>query len=111
MSHSTVPEQFAELEPIVARWARPTERERFANRLGSSLHELDAMYQQLLPRFDEIMAYLDRKPAGPAQLDEADRNLAYLAMAAMENARSVEVWRKVDVHSANFTPDRIQFYQ
>ena len=111
MSPSTLPEQFTDLEPLAARWARPTEQERFANRIASSLQDLDAQYEELLPRLDEIMSYLDGKPAEPAQLDEHDRNLAYLAMAAMENARSVEVWRKVDVHSANFTPDRIQFYQ
>lgn len=111
MSPDQLPRQFAELEPIAARWARPTERERFANRVASSLEELDAMYQVLLPRMDDILRYLADKPADPGQLDPADRNLAHLAMAAMENARSVEVWRKVDVHSANFTPDRIQFYQ
>lgn len=111
MSNNALPRQFAELEPNVERWARPTERERFANRTGSSLEELDAMYRALLPRMDDILAYLDAKPADPALLDPADRNLAYLAMAAMENARSVEVWRKVDVHCANFAPERIQFFQ
>lgn len=111
MSPSMLPEQFSGLEAVAMRWARPTERERFANRIASPLQDLDAMYQELLPRLEDIMTYLALKPADPAQLDEADRNLAYLAMAAMENARSVEVWRKVDVHSANFTPDRIQFFQ
>lgn len=111
MSRSALPAQFAGLEHYVAHWAAATERERFANRVGGSLEDLDAMYEALLPRMDEILTYLDGKPADPEQLDQADRNLAYLAMAAMENARSVEVWRKVDVHSANFPPSRIQFYQ
>lgn len=111
MSSNVLPAQFAELEPHVPRWVAATERERFANRIGSSLDELDGMYQALLPRMDEILTYLDTKPADADQLDPADRNLAFLAMAAMENARSVEVWRKVDVHSANFQPSRIQFYQ
>lgn len=111
MSPSILPAPFAAFEPLLARWVRATERERFANRIGSSLTDLDAMYRDLLPRMDEILAYLDTRPADLDQLDQADRNLACLAMAAMENARSVEVWRKADVHCANFAPNRIQFYQ
>lgn len=111
MSPDLLPPHFAELEPLVVRWARPTERERFAGRISSSLDELDAMYQTLLPRMEAILVHFADKPSDPAVLPANDRNLAFLAMAAMENARAVEVWRKVDVHSVNFPPSRIRFFQ
>lgn len=111
MPDELLPPQFAALTPFVTRWAKPTEGERFATRVASSLEDLDALYQAMLPQLDNILAYLSDKPADLESLTPEDRNLAHLAMAAMENSRAVEVWRKVDVHSANFAPSRIHFHQ
>ena len=44
-----LPEQFAELEPFLG-WALPTEKERYAKRVASSMDELQAIYDAAFPR-------------------------------------------------------------
>ncbi len=45
---ATLPPAFADLEPYAA-WSLPTERERFAKRLASSMEELESFYDAALP--------------------------------------------------------------
>ena len=58
---SILPAAFADLEPY-AQWSLPTESERFAMRLSSSMDELQAFYDAALPRLDAAVAYLDEFP-------------------------------------------------
>jgi hypothetical protein len=50
-----LPEGFAELEPLVP-WSLETEPERSAKRQASSMEELQALYDAVLPRAEEIFA-------------------------------------------------------
>ncbi len=69
-----LPPEFADLEPF-ADWCLPTEAERYAKRLASSMEEMQAFYDAAFPRLDQMTAYLDarrprlapgRRPATPA---------------------------------------------
>ena len=53
---SQLPPEFADLEPF-AGWALPTERERYAHRLSSTMQELQAFYEAALPRLDDAAVY------------------------------------------------------
>ena len=55
----TLPEGFAELEPYVDDWAKPTRAERYATRLSKPLDELVEFYDAIAPRAEEAIAYLD----------------------------------------------------
>ena len=59
MSARALPERFADLEPWVADWARPTRAERYAARLSKTTEELEAFYDAVAPRAEEAIAYLD----------------------------------------------------
>ena len=55
-----LPSEFAELEPFAAEWCLATERERWAQRMSSSMDELQAFYDAMLPRVPEAIAYCDQ---------------------------------------------------
>ena len=59
MSASQLPARFADLEPWVAEWAKPTRAERYAVRLSKSTQELEAFYDAIAPRAEEAIAHLD----------------------------------------------------
>ena len=54
-----LPDGFAELEPYVADWAKPTRAERYATRLAKPFAETVAFYDAIAPRAEEAIAYLD----------------------------------------------------
>lgn len=54
----TLPAPFADLEPWVADWARPTRRERYQTRLSKPIEELEAFYDAIAPRAEQAIAYL-----------------------------------------------------
>ena len=62
MDTTRLPSEFADLEPFAAKWCLPTERERFAARLASSMDEMQALYDAAMPRADAAMTYLDQYP-------------------------------------------------
>ncbi|MFB4298774.1 hypothetical protein [Actinomadura sp. NTSP31] len=54
-----LPARFAELEPWVADWARPTRQERYDMRLSKTFDELAAFYDAIAPRAEEAIEYLN----------------------------------------------------
>ena len=90
----TLPADFADLEPF-ADWAMPTERERYARRLASTMDELQAFYDAAFARLDNGTAYLKQ-----VQLDgisEEDRRLLWLFSSLVTVSFPVEVWRQARV--------------
>ncbi len=63
MSDALLPAEFSDLEPFAATWCLPTERERFAQRMASSMDEMQAFYDAFFPRAEEAIAYCDTVPA------------------------------------------------
>lgn len=71
MRESLLPNAFAELEPFVG-WALGSETQRNNKRLASTLVEITAFVEAILPRIEEVAQYIDQHaqnavPAGSAQ--------------------------------------------
>jgi len=88
---SQLPPEFADLEPF-AGWALPTERERYAHRLSSTMQELQAFYEAALPRLDDAAVYLDQFPLD-ALPDDAAR-LLQLCYSLISVTFPVDAWRQ-----------------
>lgn len=56
---TALPAPFADLEPWVADWARPTRQERYDMRLSKTFDELAAFYDAIAPRAEEAITYLN----------------------------------------------------
>jgi hypothetical protein len=88
-------------------YARPTERERHAYRLGTPIERLDEVYAALLVRIEAMIAHLDEFDI--KALPAPEQNLLYLAFAFVEVASSVELLRSPDVPEG-FAPARFKVH-
>jgi hypothetical protein len=88
---STLPAQFAELEPYL-EWALPTERERYDKRVATPMPELQAFYDAVFPRFEEAAEYLEQFAMD--ELPDDAKNLLWLCSALVTVSFPVEVWRQ-----------------
>lgn len=88
---TALPPAFADLEPF-ADWSLPTEKERFAKRLSSSMDELQTFYDAAFPRLDDAVAYLDQFPLN--ELPEDALHLLQLYYSLMNVSFPIEVWRQ-----------------
>jgi hypothetical protein len=102
-SEQTLPAGFEDLEPFVGAWSLASERERNHKRLSSSMSEIQALYDALLPRMDEIIGYLNKQPLN--NMPEDARRLFLLSLALAEIAPAVEFYKQPDVVDG-FPPDR-----
>ena len=87
----TLPAEFSDLAPFAA-WALPSERDRYALRISSTMAELQAFYDAAFGRMEAAMAYLDRYELDTMP-DDA-RNLLWLFCALITVSFPVEVWRQ-----------------
>jgi hypothetical protein len=55
----SLPDGFADLEPYVADWARPTRSERYAMRLSKSIDELEEFYDAIAPHAEAAVEHLN----------------------------------------------------
>ena len=88
---NTLPAAFSELEPY-ADWALPTERERYAKRIASSMDELQGFYDAAFPRLEDATTYLEQY--GMDDLPEEAQRLLRLYCALVTVSFPVEVWRQ-----------------
>jgi hypothetical protein len=86
-----LPAQFADLEPLVD-WALPSEADRYAKRLSSSMDELQAFYDAAFPRLDDGAEYLES--VSIEGISDEDRNLLWLFCSLVTVSFPVEVWRQ-----------------
>lgn len=86
-----LPPEFADLEPF-ADWCLPTEAERYAKRLASSMDEMQAFYDAAFPRLEQILVYLDGLPFD--DLPEDAGQLLRLSYSLVNVSFPVEVWRQ-----------------
>jgi hypothetical protein len=59
MSTTSLPDGFADLEPYVEEWARPTHAERYEVRLSKTFDELCEFYDAIAARAEDAIAHLD----------------------------------------------------
>jgi hypothetical protein len=90
----TLPPDFADLEPF-ADWALPSEADRYAKRLASSMDELQAFYDAAFPRLAESTDYL--KGVDLDGISDEDQHLLWLFSALVTVSFPVEVWRQARV--------------
>ena len=88
---ATLPAEFADLEPF-ADWALPSESDRYAKRLASSMDELQAFYDAAFPRLEASADYL--KSVALDGISDEDRNLLWLFCSLVTVSFPVEVWRQ-----------------
>ncbi len=95
-----LPEQFKDLEHLVAEWAIEDGHQRYLKRVNSTMEQLRAFYDQMFPRGKDAIDYIDQFDyQQPLPKDAANlRNLVY---ALITVALAVEVWKQPRVkHSA-----------
>ena len=86
-----LPAQFADLAPFTD-WIFDTWRPRYEKRLASTMDEMQAFYDAILPRMADIIDY-----ANGFDLDDLPddvRNLLLLTFAFCEASFPVEAWRQ-----------------
>ncbi len=92
--NTLLPKEFSALEGF-ADWALPTSVERNRKRLGSSMDEITALYNALLPRTEEILAYLDQFSL--EEMPQDARRLLRLALSLAEISIAVELFHEPTV--------------
>ncbi len=87
-----LPSDFADLERFAERWCLATEPERWAERMSSSMDDMQEFYDASLPRIEEAIAYCDK-----FQLDDMpDDAVAVLRLvySFVIVSFAVELWRQ-----------------
>jgi hypothetical protein len=90
-----LPNAFADLEPFADTWCLATERERWAQRMASSIGELQTFYDAILPRVQEAIAYCDQVPLD--DMPDETANLLRLVYSFVIVSFPVELWRQPHV--------------
>jgi len=109
MPENMLPDEFADLIPLVAEWALPTEVQRCHKRLGTDIAVLKAFHAQMFPRIEEIIRHLNGFPNDPEALPPDAKRLFDLALMDMEAAAPIDLdWPSSDIRDV-FPIDRFEF--
>ena len=87
-----LPSEFADLEPFAEKWCLATEAERWAERMSTSMDEMQAFYDASLPRIEEALAYCDKFPL--EDLPDDALELLRLVYSFVLVSFPVELWRQ-----------------
>ena len=90
-----LPAGFEDLEPYAARWSLATEGERYAERLSSSMDDMEAFYAAAMARADDARAYLDGFPLD--ELPDDALALLHLLYSLICVSFAVECWKQPNV--------------
>ena len=91
MSTIALPAEFADLAALGA-WVLPTEKERFAKRVSSSMAELQEFYDAGMPHVDAAIAFCDTYPLD--ELPDDAQRLLQLVYSLVMVSFPVEAWRQ-----------------
>ena len=89
---ATLPEEFAELQPFVERWALVTETERNTQRHTVGMDAILVFKDAMLPRVDAVVQWLDQFALNA--LPDAAKPLMYLLLSFAEIAPAVEFYKQ-----------------
>ena len=90
VTETSLPDGFSDLEHLVAEWAFPLERERYAKRVASSMEEIQAFYDEIYPRARAAMDHLDQFDLSTMPADA--QRLMWLLYSLCAIGHCVEVW-------------------
>lgn len=85
------PAEFADLEPF-GDWCLPTEAQRYAKRMGSTMDQMQAFYDAITARAEEALAYCDKFALD--DLPEDVLNLMHLLYSLVTVSFPVECWKQ-----------------
>jgi hypothetical protein len=88
---ATFPAPFAALEPY-ADWALPSEADRYAKRLASTMDELRSFYETALPLLESNADYL--KGVSLDGISDEDRNVLMCLQSLVTVSFPVEAWHQ-----------------
>ena len=91
---SPLPAPFQDLEPFVD-WALAKESQRTHKRLASTIEEIQAFYEAMLPRIEAIMEHLNQFPLEHMPAD-AER-LFHMSLSLIEVSMAVELFKQPGV--------------
>ena len=97
MADAQMPDGFEDLAPWLD-WALEPERARTAKKVGSSMEELRALYDAMMPRMEEIIAYLDSVPSDDRPAPA--HRLYLLTLSLVEVSNLVEIYKRREVIEA-----------
>ena len=92
MGDRMLPAEFSDLEPFVADWCLDSEPERYAKRLSSTMDEIQAFYDAVMPRAEDAIQYLEKFPLDDLPADAM--RLLKLLYSLILMSFAVEVWRQ-----------------
>lgn len=93
-----LPERFSVLEPFVAGWIFPAEKDRHDKRITSNMDELRSFYSAMLPLMPDILNHLEQLPA--KGLSAQDERLSQLTLMLAEISPCVELFNSPTVPDA-----------
>ncbi len=102
MSTPTLPNEFRDLE-YYSEWALEHRKDRFKKRLNTSMEQITAFYNAMVPRIDAIDTILNQKPL--KDLNVAEKSLLSMALSLIEVSRCIERWGAPD--SGAFGADKL----
>jgi hypothetical protein len=101
-----LPSEFSNLEAFARRWSLATERERWDERMSSSMEELQTFYDAIFPRVEEAIAYCDKFALDDMPDDAV--HLLKMIYSFILVSFPVELWRQPNVPDTGATSyDRI----
>jgi len=92
--NTQLPAGFSDLEQF-AQWVLPTSTERNRKRRTGSMDEINAFYNAMLPRMEEILAYLDQFSL--QEMPQDVRRLMFLSLSLAEVTIAVELFHEPKV--------------
>jgi hypothetical protein len=95
MTASLLPKEFADLEEFAPTWCLPTEAQRYAQRLASTMDEIQTFYDVFFPRAEAAITYCDQFPLD--ELPEDAERLLQLLYSLVMISFCVEAWRQPNV--------------
>lgn len=104
MTHQ-LPAGYEDIQPYADTWALATFSQRQSQRLASSMEDITAFYQAMMPRFDEVLTHLNRFDLN--ELPEAEQTLMHMSLSLAQIGPCVALWRAPDQENA-FDAERME---
>jgi len=95
MTETRLPQEFGDLEGFAEKWCKPTEDDRWDERLASDMDEIHAFYNAFEPRAEGAITYCDKFPLD--EMPEDAKNLLLMLCSLAEVSFPVECWSQVRV--------------
>lgn len=97
-----LPQQFQDLEHLVAEWAIEDGHQRYLKRVNSTMEQMNAFYEVVFPWAEAAIDYIDQFDYQLALPKDA-ANLRNLIYSLITVSLAVELWRQPRVKNSAST--------